>query len=347
MATYLDETHLAKFQDSQVQTEVKIGEFGLIEQAQNLNAQAAWLSSAARATMSTIFDRDWEIPAIKDNAITILSEESFDIPVNQSTSEMVTATKITMFTGFRWNPSTFLNNVVGEEEYKADMYNKIFKAFALTKEAYIQTKFEALKTQQLAISGGDGITFDTGTDTMKITKAAQTDTMALDIRTILGENNLGNDYSLSAGYGLGRVINQLTKYGAANDKNLQVLGLPNIHYSNQITKAGGDNWTGFLATPGAIAMVENHLPDFILNRNIKGKQFGITSRPVPYLNERIMMFQNEDTADVSGTGAYASELKMSYYKEEGFISKFFVIGQYNSDIANRVNNIIKINGLSS
>lgn len=344
---YLDETHLAKYQDSQVQTEVKIGEFGLIDQAQALSAQAKWLSSMARNTLNTIFDRDWEIPAIKDDTITILSEESFDIPVNQSTSEMLSATKITMFTGFRWNPSTFLNNVVGEEEYKADKYEKIFKAFALQKEAYIQTKFEALKTQKLAISGGSGFTFDEGTDTLKITQAGQGDTMALDLKSILSENNLGENYSLSAGYGLQRVMNKITKYGAGNEKNLQVLGLPNIHYSNQITRAAGDDWTGFAAMPGAIAMVENHLPDFILNRNIKGKQFGITSRPVPYLNERIMMFQNEDTADVSGTGSFASELKMSYYKEEGFISKFFVIGQYNSDIANRVNNIIKINGLNS
>ncbi len=346
--SYIDETALATWQDSEkVQTELKAVNHGLIKQAKSLDAGASWLGKNVRDKLSTIFNQTFEIPALKEEVISILSEETFDIPVNASTSDTFTATKVKMFTGYKYYPSTFKNNLITEQEYKNNKYNEMFKAMAKQKESYIQTKFEAIKTQALAVVGSTGYTFDASTDSLKITKAAQTDTLALDLQSVLGQNDLNGGYSLSSGYGLQFVLNQITKYGAANDKNLQAGLFPNIFYSNQITKEAGDNWTGWLAMDGAMAMVESHLPDFIDNVNVGTAQFGVTTRPVPFLDERIMMYQNTALADASTVGTKSTELIMSHSKEEGFFSTFFLIGNYNSDITTRVNNVIKIDGLSS
>jgi len=96
-----------------------------------------------------------------------------------------------------------------------------------------------------------------------------------------------------------------------------------------------------------MAMVENYLPEFVAGESVDNAIWGITDQAVPFLNERIMMYQNRGKANATTPGTVTPENIMSVFFEEAFISKFYLIEKFNSDRANRVGDIVRIEGQTS
>ena len=317
---YLDQTTLNALQDdSRVQTEMRTLNHGLIKFAKWMDGGADWLTSMMRTRLQDIVNQSFELPALKEKVITTASAESFDIPINASESETITATKITIFSGYRFNPYQLKSNLISEEEYRRNKMLEIFKAMAKKKEEHIQTFLETQKTQTFATTvAPTGYTFNGTSDSLEVSLTAQGDIMLTTLATLMQQNDLNNPSGMCGSYGLQHVINDYTKYGANNDKNLQNQVLPvDTFLSNQVTNT--DRFTAYMAQSGAAAMVENYLPEFVARESVDSAMWGITDMAVPFLDEQIMMYQNRGKVDATTPGTVTAENKMSVYFEEAFL----------------------------
>lgn len=348
---YLDQTTLNDLQDdSRVQLEMRRTKHGLIDFAKWLNNGADWLTSGMRSKLQSIVNQSFELPALIEDTITTSTIESFDIPVNASESTTVTATKITIFSGYSMKPYQNQSNLISKEEYKRNKRLEIFKAMAKSKELSIQAFLETQKTQVLDVTGAPGAAsanyvFNAGTDSLEIKIAAQGDIMFSTLDTIMSQNDLNNMNAIVGTYGLEHVMNEYTKYGQSNDKNLQSQLIPDLFLSRQVTNT--DRFTGYLGQSGAMAMVENYLPEFLAGESVDNAVWGLTDQAVPFLNERIMMYQNRGKASATTPGTVTPENIMSVFEEEAFVSKFFFIQKFNSDRTTRVGDIVRIEGLTT
>lgn len=343
-------TALNSYQDrTTVQTEIRNYPVGLIDASKQVSNGAMWASDSLKSYLKTIQNQSFEVPALKESPIVVLTQESYDIPNNFGSSETVTATKYTLFTGYRFSPDAFGGagaNMVDVDSYKRNMYNQIFQAMANKKAEIIQTFLESNKTQVLSVTGAPtGYSFNGTSDQLEISLAAQGDIMLSTLGTIAKQNKLYNNYYFATTHGMEHAVNQYLKYGAGNDKNLQNQPTPNVFYDFNITN-GSDRFTAYQIMNGAYLMVENSLAQFREGRTLGEAVFGLTDSPVPYLNEQIMVYQNRMLANINSDYS-VTEGNMSEMFEEAFISKFFLLSKYNSDRASRVGDVIKIKGLIS
>jgi len=342
---FLDLTAINALQeDSMVQKEMRMLNHGLIDFAKWMDQGASWLTPEMRSKLSTLVNNTFQLPALVEDVITTADVESFDIPINSSESAVVTATKVTIFSGYKLNPYQLASNLITPDEYKRNKRLEIFKAMAKKKEELIQTFLETQKTQVLDVTGvPTGYSFNTGTDELEITLAAQGDIMFATLDTIMKQNNLNNPNAVAGTYGLQHVLNEWMKYGANNDKNLQNQNMPvDVFLSNQVTNS--QRFTGYVGQWGGMAMVENYLPEFIDNVTVDNAAWGLTDGAVPFLNERVMVYQNKGKANATSPGTTSPENIMSIYEEEAFISKFYFIEKFNSDLTSRVADIVRIEG---
>jgi len=103
----------------------------------------------------------------------------------------------------------------------------------------------------------------------------------------------------------------------------------------------------YLLRDGAIGSVQNYPFDFRTGTVVDSKVWGIMPTPAPYIGERLNVFQNTEATDASSLGDRTGELRMTSYKEMGFLDKFFLVTNYNSDLTSRVNDIVKVTGATS
>ena len=189
-----------------------------------------------------------------------------------------------VFTGFRFYPAQYDNNQIDADWAKQQVMKNVAYGAGNVIETILASTLETRKTQLLnyltQVSQGDGtFTFDAPSDTLRISKAAQKETMFYNLEQLMGANELPGAYRIvNSRAGLAVQKSEAAKYGNSNEKNLQALGmLPSdrMHESGNIAP-GSDIFNGWLLRDGSIGVIENFPYDFRAGTEIGGKKWSIS-----------------------------------------------------------------------
>lgn len=355
----LDATLLNNLQGVNTFSESRYAELGLVDLAKNSTRAVDWISPdevQKLAEMSSL--RNMELPTIVDGEFTVTSVPGFDIPANLSTSGKNTPLAFDIFTGFRHYPALYSNNMVKGE---FDLNHKMKKAcYGLGKalESILAARFEARKTQVLPLGtaqvsdGSATFTFNTSTDTLEISKAAQKELMFSNLNRIAEANEIGGDYEIvtsRAGTALAR--NEFAKYGQNNDKNLQSLGFitpDKLHETGNLSP-GSNNFNGYYVRNGSIGLYENFPADFRMGTKVGSREWSISDMELPFVKMRANVHVNREPskAEALVTAGRDTNLTMTHFEEMALWVRVIIFEEFNSDLTTRPNPIIKLAGLAS
>lgn len=357
--SYLNATLWNDLQLSQATNEKRFGELGLVNAVKASTAGVDYIPPSARQQMQELSSlRNMEIPVIKDQTVTVVTTPGFsNIPSNLPETDKYQFTAYDVFSGFRHYPSAHDNNMVDSDYQREQVMLNVAYAMGNSIESILATQMEARKTQQLEhtvpVSQGDGtFSFSTTTDTLTVNKAAQKETMFFNLQQLMEDNELPGEYRIvTSRGGLTVQKSEAAKYGANNDKNLQALGflpMDRIHTTKNISR-GSDNFSGYFFRDGAIGMIENYPSDFRKRTVVGEREWSVSDMEIPFTKMRANIYTNREATDATAliTSGTDSNVIMSHFEEMAVWIRFYVVYRYNSDLANRVNDIVKIVGATS
>jgi len=357
--SFINATLWNDLQVSNATNEKRFAELGIIDAVKASTQSVDYIPPSAKTALQSASSlRNVRIPVIKDQTVSVVTTPGFQhIPSNLPESDDYFFQAYDVFSGFRHYPAAYANNMVDSEFARNTVMNNVAYAMANTVEGILSTQLEARKTQQLGfttqVSQGDGtFTFDTGTDILTVSKAAQKETMFSNLNQLMSANELmGNWRIVTNRAGLAVQKSEYAKYGMNNEKNLQALGIidaDRMHETGNIS-AGSNVFSGFWLRDGSIGMYENYPFDFANGTEIEGRKWSVSDVELPYLKMRANIYTNSQATEATSliTSGTDSNLIMSHFEEMAIWSRFYIVYRYNSDIANRVNDIVKVVGATS
>jgi len=357
---FLTNTVLNDFQALEAQNEKLEGNYGMLDMVRDSTAKVDYVPPSVVTALNTISNsRLAKLPVMKDQTVTVTTTPGFsNIPVNIGESDTYYFTAFDIFSGFRLYPASFENNQIDAAWWRDQITRNVLKAMAVAKDDIIETILESRKTQKLAfgpqVSQGDGtFTFDEGADTLSINKAAQKDTMFVYLKELMRANQLSGDYRIVTSPG-GLLVSETEafKYQTQQSKDLiwaqSAIPADRRYVSNQLSP-GSDNFTGFLMRDGAMGIYENWPWDFRNGTTVANKKWSITDVEMPYIKSRPNLFINTEATEATSiiSPTTDSNLIMTHFEEMAIWDRFYAVYRYNSDLANRVNDVVKIKGLTS
>lgn len=357
--SYINATLWNNLQLRQATNEKRFAELGIVDAVKASTSAVDYIPPSEMAKMSSLSSlRAMEIPVIKDQTVTVVTTPGFaNIPSNLPETDKYSFTAYDVFSGFRHYPAAHDNNMVDSDFQRDQVMMNVAYAMGNSIETILATQLEARKTQQLGhttpVSQGDGtFSFSTSTDTLTVSKAAQKETMFYYLQTLMEANELPGNYRLVTSRG-GTAVQkaEALKYGNNNDKNLSALGflgMDRLHETGNLS-AGSDIFTGYYLRDGAIGIVENYPYDFRNGTRVGGREWSISDMEIPFTNMRANIYTNKEATDATAliTSGTDTNLTMTHFEEMAVWIRFYVVYRYNSDIANRVNDIVKIVGAAT
>ena len=339
--------------------EKRFSQLGIIDAVKDSTPFVDYIPPSAVEAMSMASSlRDVQIPVLKDQTVTVGTTPGFQyIPANLPESDEYAFVAYDVFSGFRHYQSAYANNTIDSDWARMNVMKNVAYAMGNKVEEILASVLSARKTQQLGyttqVSQGDGTySFNTSTDTLTISKAAQKETMFFYMEELMKANEVGGGYRFVGNRGAFATQRaEYLKYGAGNTKDLQGLGafpLDRLYESGNIS-AGSDVFSGYALRDGSIGIYENFPADFRNGTEIAGKKWTITDMELPFCRLRANIYTNSEATDATAliTSGTDSNLIMSHFEEMAIWVRFYVVYRYNSDIANRVNDIVKIVGATS
>lgn len=351
---FIDFSVLNAYQDRMTQTEKDAQRYGLIECLKYNTPMNKVLNPTLTAHLKTVEGRTTQYTGLKEDVITTTTTESFTIPAHLSDSEQKTLTAVSIFSGFQVYPAMFENNTIAKADYLANKYDEVFSAMAVAKETQIANVLSTYKTQLFdgvaQINGGDGtFAFDTSLDNATVNLAGQKDTLFSNLKTWFRINKKTGAYNAVVNEGgLNLALNEILKFGMQNSENRQfALNQLPLYFETLGIAPSTFQFVMYMLRNGAIGSVQNYPYDFRTGSVVDSKVWGIMPTPAPYIGERLNVYHNTEAVDASGLGETTAHLKMTTMEEWGFLDKFFLVTNYNSDLTSNVNDILKITGATS
>ena len=356
---YLDATDLLDIQESNASNEKRFSQLGLIDAVKDSTPFVDYLSPSAKEKMRTTSSlRDIQTPVIQDQTVTVNTTPGFPfIPDNLPTSAQYTFTAVDVFSGFRHYPAQFANNAMDEAFTKQQVMKNVLYGMGNTVETLLATTLELRKSQLMnfttQINQADGTyTFNAGTDTLEINKAAQKETMFSNLNELMSANDLAGEYKfITSPAGMAIQRQQAAMFGPANSENLQALGFvdsANLYRSNNIA-AGSDVFNGWMFRNGSMGVFENFPYDFVSGTSFAGKEWSITPTPLPFTRMQANIYVNNEASNAEalvGAGT-DTNMTMTHFQEMAIWNRFYIVFPYNSDLTTRVSDVVKIKGLTT
>lgn len=356
---YINATLWNDIQVSDATNEKRFQEKGLTDAAIASTPSVDYVPPSAQEALRNASSlREVQIPVIKDQTVVVNTTPGFaNIPSNLIDTDKYAFQAYDVFSGFRHYPAAYANNQVDSDYARNQTMLNVAHQMGTSVEGIISTILESRKTQALGfttqVSQGDGTyTFNTTPDTLEISKAAQKETMFYNLEQLMNANDLGGMYRLvSSRGGLAVQKAEAAKYAANNDKNLQALGFldsSRLHESSNIS-AGSDIFNGYFLRDGSIGVYENFPFDFQNGTEIGGKKWSISDTPIPFTGMRANIYTNSEATEATSliSSGTDSNLKMTHFEEMAVWIRFYVVYRYNSDLATRANDIVKVSGKTS
>lgn len=355
----LDVTDWLDIQDTNVQNEKRFSQLGIVEAVKDSTPFVDYVSAEAKVKLQeTSSLRDIQIPVIKDQTVVVNTTPGFAfIPSNLPESDQFSFTAVDVFSGFRHFPGQYANNAVAEAEGKRIVMENVAFAMGNTIETLLTVQLEARKTQLLdfttQVSQGDGtFTFNGGTDTLEINKAAQKETMFNNLNSLMDANELPGGYRIvTSRAGLAVQKTEALKFGADNEKNLQALGFLGLDrmYETGNIAPGSDIFNGFFIRDGGLGVFENFPFDFRAGTSFGGKTWSVSDTEIPFTGMRANIFVNNEATDATSLVSAGTDtnLIMTHFQEMAIWIRFYIVFRFNSDLTTRANDIVKLKGLTT
>lgn len=356
---YLDATLWLDIQSTDATNEKRFAELGVIDIVKESTPFVDFVSPDMKQRLAEVSDlRKVRIPVMIDQQPVVVTTPGFNfIPANLEQTDEYYFVAYDVFSGFRHYPASYGNNTIGSDWARMEKMKNIAYAMGNTIEGILQTNLEARKTQVLSyttqVSQGDGtFTFNTGTDTLEVSKAAQKETMFYNLEVLMGANELPGRYAIVTSRG-GMAVQkaEALKYGNNNTKDLQALGffpMDRIHESGNITP-GSNVFNGFLVRDGAIGVYENYPWNFRNGTEVAGKKWSISDTEIPFTRMRANIYTNRESVEATAlvSAGRDTNLVMTHFEEMAIWIRFYVVYRYNSSLATRSNDIVKVSGLTT
>ena len=226
---YIDETLLLDYQASEATSELRKKPHGLVDLFAKSTASVDYIPpSVAKLMASMNSTRNIKIPYLKDNQVVVTSVPGFDkIPVNLGESGEYYFAAFDVWSGFTMAKSTFEGNSIDAGYYFNNQMNRITQGMASQKEIILKSVLEAQKTrllnftEQVSETSGD-YAFDAPTDTLRIKKVAQNDTLFYNLQSLMAANDVEGEYLLATSRAALTISSaEAMKYGVNNNKNIE------------------------------------------------------------------------------------------------------------------------------
>ncbi len=358
----LDLSVLDDLQVKAATNEKLLANYGMIDLAKDSGKSIDYIPPSVMDELSRMSGaRDAVLPALVDQTVTVGTTPGFaNIPTNLATSAVYNFTAVDVFSGFRIYPSQFENSTLDAAWYRDQVLMNVLQAMAVSIDDLIEVQLEARKTQTLShlvqISQGNGtFTFNAGTDTLEISKAAVLEVMYWNLVNLMQANQLPGQYRLvTSPAGLVSSITEAREAGPANASNLlwnqAVIPADRLYSSNQLA-AGSDIFNGFFVRDGDIGLIENYPADFRAGTVLDGKKWSVSNVELPFTRMRANIFINSEATDATSIVTPGdntnTDLIMTTWEEMAIWHRFYIPFRYNSAIASRVNGIVKVSGKTS
>lgn len=354
----LDATLWNDFQSTDATNEKRFSELGIINAVKESTNFVDYISPSDRQKLQeTSSLRDVQIPVLKDQTVTVVQTPGFEfIPSNLPESDQYSFTAVDVFSGFRHYPGLYANNTIDSDWARNQVMGNVAYEMGNTIETLLSTELENRKTQLLNFTtqvsqgtGGGTYTFNGGTDTLEINKAAQQKTMFANLTELMAANELAGNYRVVTNRaGLAVQKTEALQFGAGNNNNLQALGMfstDEMHESGNIS-AGSDIFNGFLMRDGSMGVYENFPFDFRDGTEINGKRWSVSDVEIPFTRMRANIFTDANATDATAlvTSGNDSNLIMTHFEEMAIWIRFYIVFRFNSDLTTRANDIVKIKG---
>lgn len=347
-------------QDTNATNEKRFSELGVINAVKDSTpATNEYISPSARKALQEASSlRNVKIPVLKDQTVTVNATPGFQfIPANIPDSDQYSFTAVDVFSGFRHYPALYANNTIDSDWAARNIMKNVAYAMGNTIEGLLTAQMDLRRTQVLnfttQVSQGAGtFAFNAGTDVLEVSKAAQKETMFHNLEYLMAANELPGNYRLiTSRAGLAVQRSEARKYGAGNQENKQALGFwteDNLYESGNIS-AGSDIFQGYMLRDGAMGIHENFPYDFRAGTKIDGREWSISDMEIPFTRMRANIYVNNAPTEATALVASGvdSNLKMTHFQEMGVWIRFYIVYRYNSDLATRPNDIVKITGLTT
>ena len=356
----LDATDWLDIQASNSTNAKRFSQLGIIDLTVDSTPFVDYILPSDKAKFAELSSlRDIQIPVILDQTVTVVTTPGFSfIPSNLPESAQYSFTAVDVFSGFRHYPSQFANNALDEQQVKRTVMENVAFEMGNTIETLIAVELENRKSQVLGFGlvqvsqGSSGGTYTFATSILSINKAAQQTTMFTSLNELMRANKLGGAYRTVVNpAGLSVQKTEALQFGAANDKNLQALGMfgADQMYESHNIAAGSDNFNGWLIRDGAIAVYENFPADFRAGTSFAGKTWSISDTELPFTRMRANIFVNNEATDATslvGAGT-DSNMIMTHFQEMAIWHRFYIVFRFNEDLSTIENDIVKIKGLTT
>ena len=357
---YINSTILNDLQVKGAFDESRNPELGMVNAVKaSTPATSRYIPNKTREAFRSISGmRNVEMPLIKDGEVTVVTTPGFNnIPNNLIETDKYNYVAYDVFSGFRFFPASFENNMVDAEEALANRIEQVSYGMGKTVEQILIARAEERKSQILdyttQVSQNEGtFSFNASTDTLSLNKAAQKDTMYFQLTELMAANELPGQYRIvTSPGGLITPRAEAAKYGAANEQNKQALGFfgaDRMHTSYQLS-AGSDIFQGYMFRDGAMGVYENFPYDFRNGTKINGKEWSVSDMEIPYARMRANVYTNSDATNSESliTPGKDTNLTMTHFEEMAMWLRFYVVYDPNTELATRSNDIVKLAGLTS
>ncbi len=282
---------------------------------------------AIRAIGSTL-----EIPVIDFEATTIQNvTQPLVVVGGPSTSQLLAVTFVDYYFGFLIHPAQHFNNEISMQREFNQQMRRYVVALANEWDQAAITAIEAAKNQVAPNLLGARYTF--AGDTIQ-GPLAEADNMVGDIDIFGNSLDFTGPYDIIGARSLqSHVNNNLKELGEFNQRDkTQQWQNKTWRFSNNVTDAAGQRYTGYAIQKGTIGALFQYGADNVMGNSSSNHQWGI--EPIPGLGANMGTYTYDGAANGTAlSGAATAHLTATLQQAYGFHNRVALVVSYNSDRA--------------
>lgn len=346
--SYLVDTALNNYQSKLAQTEIKKPINGAIKFVQDQTADAQVDMETVNA-IKNANGRTVDISAIKESSLSVATSFSYNLNESRNDTAKTSVTIYQYWVSFFANKYDFSNNAIAFQQYLDNKIVEADKALANAVSTQLISVLNTNRTQTLVHTGiPSGLDFNETSDAVTIALAKHGAPFFDYLQTLFMQNQIGDrDAVVLASPSLGYIIANHRLYGQYNDKNLMGQAFPQIYTDTNLSATASSDATFYMARKGAAAMFESIPVEFAnADNSVADVKFSVGAQAMPLCGMKPLVLEIDSVYDNNGLTTRPTD-RMTVTKKFGIGLSFGVVTSYNSDLTTKVNDIVKVEALSS
>ena len=278
-----------------------------------------------------------QVPVINyDGSVTVSNVRSCVIGDAENTSALYTLVWATYAVGFTMVPAAYMNNEISYDHDFTRKMEKITRALATSLDSAAVAALEAQKTQVFA----DALQYQVIGNVIDVPQQMATEVLG-DMNPIMRANDYPEMIHIIGNAGVDSLVRKLAQHDVYNDVNKRMeYDNKVLHYSNQVTNAGGKNGTFFAVADGNVAVLTRVDREALRRTRANFHEWDVVR--LPYIDLPVGSHYYTAVGDQSAiAGDATADLTCAVKEYFGFSVDVAFVVAYNSNPATVANPIIK------